>query len=71
MMCIFTCACFFVPTGLRFRSVSRCLRKSNRYIKKLKKKEDDELMMKTSTKKQQMAIHASKLLKQKLDDGVN
>jgi len=48
------------------------LRKSNRYIKKLKKrKRDDELMMKTSTKKQQMAIYASKLLKQKLDDGVN
>lgn len=64
-MCMCLCA------HLRFRSVSRCLRKSNRYIKKLKRKEDDELMMKTSTKKQQMAIHASKLLKQKLDDGVN
>lgn len=36
MMCIFTCAC--VCAHLRFRSVSRCLRKSNRYIKKLKKK---------------------------------
>ena len=48
--------CICLCSHLRFRSVSRCLRKSNRYIKKLKKRErerDDELMMKTSTKKQQ------------------